>query len=66
MVTPIQLDVELVKVEMMVMTEDEQGEEEETGIGQTLSPAEHEACDESSAAGRAECAVARVILETDK
>uniref|UniRef100_A0A3Q3X5X7 C2H2-type domain-containing protein n=1 Tax=Mola mola TaxID=94237 RepID=A0A3Q3X5X7_MOLML len=36
-VTPIQLDVELVKVEMMVMTEDEQGEEEETGIDSSSS-----------------------------
>lgn len=65
-VTPIQLDVELVKVEMVVMTEDEHGEEEETGVGQTLSPAEQEVCDEGSSAGRAECAAARTNLETDK
>ncbi|XP_026217391.1 zinc finger protein 678-like isoform X2 [Anabas testudineus] len=62
-VNPVQLDVELVKVEVVVMTEDEQEELEETGIGQTASPVEQEASSESSAEGGVECSVTPVILE---
>ncbi|XP_044043459.1 zinc finger protein 271-like isoform X2 [Siniperca chuatsi] len=65
-VSPIQLDVELVKVEVVVMTEDEQEEVEETVIGQTMSPVEHEASSERSAEGGDDCAVAPVILEVDR
>lgn len=65
-VSPIQLDVELVKVEVVVMTEDEQEEVEETVIGQTMSPVEQEVSNESSALGDDECAVTPVILEADR
>ncbi|XP_040887892.1 zinc finger protein 436-like isoform X2 [Toxotes jaculatrix] len=64
-VSPVQLDVELVKVEVVVMTEDEQEEVEETVIGQTVSPVEQEASSESSAVGGDECSVTPVVLEVD-
>lgn len=57
-------DVELVKVEVVVMTEDEQEEVEETVIGQ--SPVEQDTSNESSAEGGDECAVTPVILEEDR
>lgn len=62
-VNPIQLDVELVKVEVVVMTEDEQEEVEETVIGQTVSPVEQEASNESSAEGGDDSSVTPVVLE---
>lgn len=65
-VSPVQLDVELVKVEVVVMTEDEQEQVEETVIGQTMSPVEQEASNESSVVGGEECAVTPVILEVDR
>uniref|UniRef100_A0A8C4H082 C2H2-type domain-containing protein n=1 Tax=Dicentrarchus labrax TaxID=13489 RepID=A0A8C4H082_DICLA len=45
----LQLDVELVKVEVVVMTEDEQEDVEEAVIGRAASPVEQEASNESSA-----------------
>ncbi|TMS01037.1 Zinc finger protein with KRAB and SCAN domains 8 [Larimichthys crocea] len=63
---PAQLDVELIKVEVVVMTEDEQDEVEETVIGQTASPVEHEASNESSALGDGDCAVTPVTQEVDR
>ncbi|XP_039997705.1 oocyte zinc finger protein XlCOF22-like isoform X2 [Xiphias gladius] len=65
-VSPTQLDVELVKVEVVVMTEDEQEEVEETVIARTMSPVEQEASNESSALGEEECSVTPVILEVDR
>ncbi|XP_038568812.1 zinc finger protein ZFMSA12A-like isoform X2 [Micropterus salmoides] len=65
-VGPIQLDVELVKVEVVVMTEDEQEEVQETAIGPTVSPEEREASDESSAVGGDECAVTPVVLDVGR
>lgn len=65
-VGPIHLDVELVKVEVVVMTEDELEEVEETVIGQAVPLAEQEASNESSAAGGDECAVTPVIVEADR
>lgn len=59
-------DVELVKVEVVVMTEDEQEEVEETVIGPTMSSADHEASSESSATGGDECTITPVILEVDR
>ncbi|XP_054479654.1 uncharacterized protein LOC129111644 [Anoplopoma fimbria] len=57
-------DVEVVKVEVVVMTEDEEQEEaEETVIGQSGSPAEQEASNQSAAVGGDECPVTPVILE---
>lgn len=64
--SPIQLDVELVKVEVVVMTEDEREQVEETVIGQTVTQVEQEASNESSVVGGDECAVAPVILEADR
>ena len=66
MVSPVQLDVELVKVEVVVMTEDEQEEVEETVIGQTMSLVEQETSNESSALGGEECSITPVILEVDR
>ncbi|XP_073318785.1 uncharacterized protein [Pagrus major] len=63
---PIQLDVELVKVEVVVMAEDEQEEVEETVIGETMSPEEQEASNQSSVEGGDECATPPVILEVDR
>lgn len=54
--------VQLVKVEVVMMTEDEQ-EVEETVIGPTVSPAEQEASSESSAEGGDEGSVTPVMLE---
>lgn len=65
-VSPIQLEVELVKVEVVVMTEDEQEDVEETVIGQTVSLVEQEASSESSAVGEEDCAVTPVNLEVDR
>lgn len=65
-VSPIHLDVELVKVEVVVMTEDEQEEVEETVIGQTVPSVEQDASSESSAVGGDECAVTPVIAEADR
>ncbi|KAM9334329.1 uncharacterized protein ABDE67_022057 [Symphorus nematophorus] len=65
-VSPLQLDVELVKVEVVVMTEDEQEDVEETVIGQSVSPAEQEASNQSSVPGGANCDVTRVILDVDR
>uniref|UniRef100_A0A3Q3IDV4 C2H2-type domain-containing protein n=1 Tax=Monopterus albus TaxID=43700 RepID=A0A3Q3IDV4_MONAL len=59
--SPVQLDVELVKVEVVVMTEDKQDNVEERLIGQTVSPVEQETSSESSA-----CSVTPVILEVDR
>ncbi|XP_047191703.1 oocyte zinc finger protein XlCOF6 isoform X3 [Scophthalmus maximus] len=65
-VRPVQLDVELVKVEVVVMTEDEREQEvEETVIGQTESPVEQEASNESSMTYGDECAVTSVMLQVD-
>ncbi|XP_041834340.1 zinc finger protein ZFMSA12A-like [Melanotaenia boesemani] len=58
---PLQLDVELVKVEVVVITEEEQEEVEETVIGQTVSLAETEASNQSE-----ECSITPVILEEDR
>ncbi|XP_023252209.1 oocyte zinc finger protein XlCOF22-like isoform X1 [Seriola lalandi dorsalis] len=63
--SPLQLDVELVKVEVVVMTEDEQEELEETVICQAVSPVEQEASNEDSAVGGDECSVTPVIVEVD-
>lgn len=62
----VQLDVELVKVEVVVMTEDEQEDVEETVIDHAVSPADQEMSNESSAAGGDGCAVTPVILEEDR
>ncbi len=62
-VGPIQLDVELVKVEVVVMTEDGQEEEEETVITQTV---EQEASSECLVVGGEEAAITPVILEVDR
>lgn len=62
-VNPIQLDVELVKVEVVVMTEDEQEEVEETVISQTVLPVEQEVSNQNSAEGGDDCSVTPVILE---
>ncbi|XP_070814234.1 zinc finger protein 271-like [Chaetodon trifascialis] len=62
----VQPDVELVKVEVVVMTEDEQEQVEETVIGQTASPVDQEASNESSVVGGDECAVTTVTLEVDR
>lgn len=59
--SPLQLDVELVKVEVVVITEDEQEEIEETVIGSEL-----EASNESSAAIGNECVVTPVVVEVDR
>lgn len=63
---PLQLDVELVKVEVVVMTEDEQEEVEETVIGQNVSPVEQEASNESSAAGSDDCSFSPVVLDVGR
>ncbi|XP_034468225.1 oocyte zinc finger protein XlCOF6-like isoform X1 [Hippoglossus hippoglossus] len=54
-----QLDAELVKVEVVVMTEDEQEEVEEAVIGRTVEPVEQEA------AGGEECSETPVMLQVD-
>ncbi|XP_006800398.1 endothelial zinc finger protein induced by tumor necrosis factor alpha-like isoform X1 [Neolamprologus brichardi] len=59
--SPLQLDVELVKVEVVVITEDEQEEIEETVIGSEL-----EASNESSAAVGNECVVTPVVVEVGR
>ncbi|XP_039641402.1 zinc finger protein ZFMSA12A-like [Perca fluviatilis] len=58
-------DLELVKVEVevMLMTEDEDQDVEETVIGQSASPGETEASNESSAAGGDECQLVSVRLK---
>lgn len=61
--TPIHEGVEMVKVEMVVMTEEEQEEVDETVIGQTMSPVEHEVSTDSSAVGNEEHAV---IVDVDR
>lgn len=63
MVSPSPLDVELVKVEVVVMTEDEQEEVEETAVGQTV---EQEVSSESSVVGGDEGAVTPVVLEEER
>ncbi|XP_051283057.1 zinc finger protein 436 isoform X2 [Dicentrarchus labrax] len=60
----LQLDVELVKVEVVVMTEDEQEDVEEAVIGRAASPVEQEASNESSAPGGNDCAP--VIIGEDR
>ncbi|KAI3366181.1 hypothetical protein L3Q82_010011 [Scortum barcoo] len=65
-VSPVQLDVELVKVEVVVMTEDEQEDVEETVIGQTAPQVEQEASSESSAVGGDDCIVTPVTLKVDR
>lgn len=65
-VSPVQLDVELVKVEVVVMTEDKQEEVQETVIGQAMSPVEQEASNECSPAGDDGCAAIPVVLESDR
>ena len=63
----IQLDVELVKVEVVVMAEDEQEQVEETVIGETMSAAEEqEASNQSSEEGGDECVTSPVNLEVDR
>ncbi|KAM8722379.1 uncharacterized protein AB9X84_005050 [Acanthopagrus schlegelii] len=62
----IQLDVELVKVEVVVMAEDEQEEVEETVIGETMLPEEQEASNQSSEEGRDQCDTPPVNLEVDR
>ncbi|XP_075333372.1 uncharacterized protein LOC142391483 isoform X2 [Odontesthes bonariensis] len=62
---PLQLDAELVKVEVVVMTEDEQEGVQETVIGETASPAES-ASNQSSAAGEDELLVTPVVLDVDR
>lgn len=57
--SPLQLDVELVKVEVVVMTEDEQEEVEETVIGS-------EASNESSAVVSDEGSVTPEILDVER
>lgn len=66
MVGPVQLDVELVKVEVVVMTEDEQEDVQETVIGQAVMAVEQEASNESSAVGGDECSDTPVVLEVDR
>ncbi|XP_008301636.1 zinc finger protein ZFMSA12A-like [Stegastes partitus] len=63
---PVQLDVELVKVEVVVMAEDEQGDIHEAVIGQNVSPGSLEASNESSAACSNGCPVAHVVPEVDR
>ncbi|XP_051799205.1 uncharacterized protein LOC110971726 isoform X1 [Acanthochromis polyacanthus] len=63
---PVQLDVELVKVEVVVMTEDEQEDVQEAVIGQNESPGSPEMTNESSAADSNTCLVAHVVLEEDR
>lgn len=53
----------MVKVEMVVMTEEEQEDVDETVIGQTMSPVEHEVSTDSSAVGNEEHAV---IVDADR
>ncbi|XP_050921789.1 zinc finger protein ZFP2 isoform X4 [Lates calcarifer] len=65
-VGPVQLDVELVKVEVVVMTEDEQEDVQETVIGQAVMAVEQEASNESSAVGGDECSDTPVVLEVDR
>lgn len=65
-VGPIQLDVELVKVEVVVMTEDKQEEVQETVVGPTVSPVEKEASNECSPAGGDRCAATPAVLEADR
>ncbi|XP_035533309.1 uncharacterized protein LOC118339718 [Morone saxatilis] len=60
----LQLDVELVKVEVVVMTEDEQEDVEEAVIGRAASPVEQETSNESSAPGDDDCAP--VIIGEDR
>ncbi|XP_026157108.1 zinc finger protein 135-like isoform X2 [Mastacembelus armatus] len=60
-VNPSQLDVELVKVEVVVTAGGQQEDVEETVIGQTLSLIEPEVSSESSA-----CSVTPVVLEVDR
>lgn len=62
----IQLDVELVKVEVVVMAEDEQEEVEETVIGETMLPEEQEASNQSSEEGGDQCDTPPVNLEVDR
>lgn len=62
-VSPVHLDVELVKVEVVVMTEDEQ-EVEETLIDEVVSPIEQEASNQSSAGGD-ECSITPVEVEVE-
>ncbi|XP_069577362.1 zinc finger protein 271-like isoform X1 [Brachyistius frenatus] len=64
--SPLQLDVELVKVEVVVTTEDEQEDVEETVIGETVSSVEQEASNQSSTAGSDECSVTAVVLGVDR
>lgn len=62
----IQLDVELVKVEVVVMAEDEQEQVEETMIGETMSAEEQEASNQSSEEGGDECITSPVNPEVDR
>uniref|UniRef100_UPI0037E7BE3D zinc finger protein 271-like n=1 Tax=Semicossyphus pulcher TaxID=241346 RepID=UPI0037E7BE3D len=64
--SPVHLDVELVKVEVVVMTEDEQEEVEEMVIGDTMSPEELEVSNQSSAVDGDECVVTPVMVEEDR
>ncbi|XP_067357201.1 zinc finger protein 345-like isoform X2 [Channa argus] len=65
-VNPVQLNVDMVKVEVVVMTQEKHEEVEEAMIGQTMSPVEQEASNESSAEGGEERSVTPVILEVFK
>lgn len=62
----VQLDVELVKVEVVVMTEDEQDDVQETVIGQDKSPGSPEMTNDSSAADSNRCPATDVVLEEDR
>ncbi|XP_041637395.1 zinc finger protein ZFMSA12A-like [Cheilinus undulatus] len=64
--SPLQLDVELVKVEVVVMTEDEQEEVEEMVISNTVLPGEQEASNQSSAVGGDDCIITPVIDEENR
>lgn len=66
MVSPPRLDVDLVKVEVVVMTEDEQEELDEPVVGQTESQAGTETSNEKVAQSGDECDVTPVILDADR
>lgn len=65
-VSPPQLDVDLVKVEVVVMTEDEQEELDEPVVGQTESQAGTEASNEKVVQSGDDCNITPVILEADR
>ncbi|CAJ1087470.1 zinc finger protein ZFMSA12A-like [Xyrichtys novacula] len=66
-VSPLQLDVELVKVEVVVMMGEEREEEvEETVISGGMSLVEQEASNESSAIGGSVCLITPEVEEEDR